>query len=142
MVEITESTLMANVDKALVTLNKLRELGVKLAIDDFGTGHSSLAYLKHLPVDEVKIDKAFLEDLLTDPHAQHIMETSILLAKKLGFEVTVEGVETPGIREMLTTMGADKLQGELIGSPMTAKELEAFGQNSFASVDEADTSRS
>ncbi|MCL2912811.1 bifunctional diguanylate cyclase/phosphodiesterase [Shewanella corallii] len=126
MVEITESTLMANVDKSLATLNRLRELGVKLAIDDFGTGHSSLAYLKHLPVDEVKIDKAFLDELLTDPHAQHIMETSILLARKLGFEVTVEGVETHGICEMLTTMGADKLQGELIGLPMTAEDLVLF----------------
>ncbi|MGI2259087.1 putative bifunctional diguanylate cyclase/phosphodiesterase [Shewanella sp. GXUN23E] len=126
MVEITESTLMANVDKALHTLNSLRELGVKLAIDDFGTGHSSLAYLKHLPVDEVKIDKAFVDDLLTDSHAQHIMETSIMLARKLGFEVTVEGVETEAVRQILTVMGADKLQGELIAGPMTAPALEAF----------------
>lgn len=128
MVEITESTLMANVDKALYTLNRLKQLGVKLAIDDFGTGHSSLAYLKHLPVDEVKIDKAFLEDLLTDPHAQHIMETSIVLARKLGFEVTVEGVETEAVRQVLMVMGADKLQGELMGAPMMADDLVAFWQ--------------
>lgn len=124
MIEITESTLMANIDKALHTLRRLRTLGVKLAIDDFGTGHSSLAYLKHLPVDEVKIDKAFVADLLTDPQAGHIMETSIMLATKLGFEVTVEGVETPQVQQALIRMGADKLQGDLIAPPMTAEALE------------------
>lgn len=124
VIEITESAIMADTSKAIATLHDLRRIGVKLAIDDFGTGHSSLAYLKHLPVDEVKIDKAFLADLKTDTTAQHIMETSILLAKKLGFEVTVEGIETVEIRDMLVEFGVDKLQGLLFAKPMTAPELE------------------
>lgn len=124
VIEITESAIMSDTEKAIATLHRLRAIGVKLAIDDFGTGHSSLAYLKHLPVDEVKIDKAFLVDLTSDKHALHIMDTSISLAKKLGFEVTVEGVETKEIRNILVHLGADKLQGMLFAKPMRAAELE------------------
>ncbi|NMH66572.1 putative bifunctional diguanylate cyclase/phosphodiesterase [Shewanella salipaludis] len=124
VIEITESTLMTDLQRALTTLNQLRAIGVRLAIDDFGTGHSSLAYLKHLPVDEVKIDKAFLEDLLEDEQAAHIMGASISLAKKLGFEVTVEGVETKAVRDALQVMGADVIQGDFFAPPMTASELE------------------
>ena len=125
-IEITESTLMSNVANGVNTLIMLRKLGVKLAIDDFGTGHSSLAYLKNLPVDEVKIDKAFITDLLTDLHAAHIMETSIVLAKKLGIEVTVEGVETKDVRDLLVFMGVDKIQGNFFSKPLTTNELEDF----------------
>lgn len=126
VIEITESTLMADIKNGVNTLRFLRQLGIKLAIDDFGTGHSSLAYLKHLPIDEVKIDKAFIEDLLTDLHAAHIMETSIMLAKKLGLEVTVEGVETKEIKDLLIFMGVDKIQGDLFSPPLTLDELEVF----------------
>lgn len=126
MIEITESTLMGDINKAVLILNQLRELGVKLAIDDFGTGHSSLAYLKNLPVDEVKIDKAFISDLLTDLQAAHIMEVSIGLAKKLALDVTVEGVENQEVNDLLIFMGADKIQGDFFSMPMNATELEAF----------------
>jgi c-di-GMP phosphodiesterase len=124
LIEITESGLMADIEATIGTLDRLRGLGIELAIDDFGTGHSSLAYLKQLPVNEIKIDKAFLKDLLTDKQALHIMETSILLAKKLGFEVTVEGVESPQIRDLLLTLGVDKLQGRLLAKPLSVTELE------------------
>lgn len=124
MIEITESSLMADLNKAVDTLDKIRQLGVKLAIDDFGTGHSSLAYLKHLPANEVKIDKVFLRGLEQDRSAAFILEASINIAKKLGYEVTVEGVETPEIREILVQMGADTLQGMHYAKPMRAAELE------------------
>ncbi|QYJ79703.1 putative bifunctional diguanylate cyclase/phosphodiesterase [Shewanella acanthi] len=124
MIEITESALMADVNKAVETLEQLRGLGIKLAIDDFGTGHSSLAYLKHLPANEVKIDKAFLTDLQPDHPSEFILEASINIAKKLGYEVTVEGVETAEMKSMLVNMGVDRLQGMHYAKPMRAAELE------------------
>ena len=124
-IEITESQLMDDMELAIATIEKLKEIGVSIAIDDFGTGHSSLAYLKNFPVDEVKIDKAFLDDLLTDERAAHIMRTSIDLAKGLGFSTTVEGVETEAVSLALIEMGVDKIQGDLFSKPMTAKEIEA-----------------
>lgn len=124
MIEITESTLMADLNKAVKALTEIRALGVKLAIDDFGTGHSSLAYLKHLPVNEVKIDKAFLQDLGQDKPSEYILEASINIAKKLGYEVTVEGIETLDIKNMLVDMGVDTLQGMYYAKPMRAAELE------------------
>ncbi|MCL1138479.1 putative bifunctional diguanylate cyclase/phosphodiesterase [Shewanella pneumatophori] len=123
-IEITESKLMQDLDGAVATIKDLRSLGVDVAIDDFGTGHSSLAYLKYLPVDEVKIDKAFLDELAIDTRARHIMETSIRLAKGLGFNVTVEGVETDDVLQLLREMGVDKIQGDIFSKPIKAKELE------------------
>ncbi|WOT06040.1 putative bifunctional diguanylate cyclase/phosphodiesterase [Shewanella youngdeokensis] len=123
-VELTESRLMEDVDTAIAAINTLREIGVDVAIDDFGTGHSSLAYLKYLPVDEVKIDKAFIEGLDSDEHARHIMGTSIKLAQGLGFKVTVEGVETESIRDIIILMGVDKIQGDIFSKPLTPTELE------------------
>ncbi|MDG5898601.1 bifunctional diguanylate cyclase/phosphodiesterase [Shewanella xiamenensis] len=124
MIEITESTLMADLNKAVDTLAQIRSLGVKLAIDDFGTGHSSLAYLKHLPANEVKIDKAFLEDLKPNEPSEYILEASINIAKKLGYEVTVEGVETQEVLNFLVKMGVDRIQGICYAKPMRAVELE------------------
>ncbi|RTR32817.1 putative bifunctional diguanylate cyclase/phosphodiesterase [Shewanella atlantica] len=128
-IEITESTLMGDMDTAIQTISKLKQVGVDVAIDDFGTGHSSLAYLKNFPVDEVKIDKAFIDDLLVDSRALHIMKCSIELAKGLAFKVTVEGVETEEIYLALMKMGVDKIQGDLFAKPMSAKVLEGcWGQ--------------
>ncbi|PKG75064.1 GGDEF-domain containing protein [Shewanella sp. GutCb] len=123
-IELTESKLMEDIDNAVIAINKLRNIGVDIAIDDFGTGHSSLAYLKYLPVDEVKIDKAFIEGLDTDEHARHIMDTSIRLAKGLGFKVTVEGVETESVRQIIIPMGVDKIQGDIFAKPLTSTDLE------------------
>ena len=123
-IEITESHIMDDMELAVTAINKLKQIGVDVAIDDFGTGHSSLAYLKRFPVDEVKIDKAFLDDLLIDKRAAHIMESSIALAKGLGFSVTVEGVETEVISRALIEMGVDKIQGDYYYKAMTAAEIE------------------
>ncbi|BCV29145.1 putative bifunctional diguanylate cyclase/phosphodiesterase [Shewanella algae] len=123
-IEITESSLMADLEQAIKILERLRQLDIRLAIDDFGTGHSSLAYLKNLPVDEVKIDKAFNEELLSNSNAKHIMRASIQMAKSLGFEVTVEGIESMALKQMLISLGADQLQGDIVAKPKTAPELE------------------
>ncbi|MFV7769463.1 putative bifunctional diguanylate cyclase/phosphodiesterase [Shewanella marisflavi] len=123
-IEITESQLMTDMVRTVAVLNRLKRAGVNVAIDDFGTGHSSLAYLKHLPVDEVKIDRAFLMGLESDPRAQHIVSSAIELAKGLDFSVTVEGVEQMSVFNLLKDMGADKVQGDIFAKPMTAAELE------------------
>ncbi|MGI2227162.1 putative bifunctional diguanylate cyclase/phosphodiesterase [Shewanella frigidimarina] len=123
-IEITESVLMKSLEQTIVTLNQLRDVGVKLAIDDFGTGHSSLAYLRHLPVDEVKIDKAFLDEFETSHAAKQIVKTSIELAKNLGFEVTVEGVESKSVLDALHLFGVNTIQGDYFAKPSTASEFE------------------
>ena len=122
-IEITESALMQDLKLAITSLQKLNTLGVKLAIDDFGTGHSSLAYLKYLPIHEVKIDKAFICGIEKEGAARSIMQACISLAKNLDFDVTVEGVEDEAIAELLISMGVDTLQGQLYASPMTSHVL-------------------
>ncbi|WP_417760197.1 putative bifunctional diguanylate cyclase/phosphodiesterase [Shewanella sp.] len=122
--ELTERTLVANLADTQQKLRELRALGIKVAIDDFGTGHSSLAYLKDLPVDEIKIDKAFLDGLFTtNSNALKILRCSIQLSHQLGFSVTVEGVETAEQRELLVKLGADVIQGLIYSQPMRAAEL-------------------
>ncbi|MCE9679127.1 phosphodiesterase [Shewanella sp. AS1] len=123
-IEVTESQLMTDMSRTVSVLNQLKRSGINVAIDDFGTGHSSLAYLKHLPIDEVKIDKTFLTQIESDHRGQHILSSAIELAKGLGFSVTIEGVETEQVFSLLVDMGVDKVQGDLIAKPMTAAELE------------------
>ena len=124
MVEITESSFMQDTDKAIRALKSLRRLGIKVAMDDFGTGHSSLSYLKNLPIDEVKVDRSFLADIFNEKASLLILEATISLPKKLGLDVTVEGVETAKVRELLIRMGVDKLQGQYYAKPMRPFELE------------------
>ncbi|WP_133406066.1 putative bifunctional diguanylate cyclase/phosphodiesterase [Parashewanella tropica] len=123
-IELTESSLMEDTLKATQTLHLLRDLGISIAIDDFGTGHSSLAYLKKLPIDEVKVDRSFLEGIFNDKASLFILETSISLPKKLGLDVTVEGVETKKVRELLLRMGVNKIQGKFYSEPLKPFELE------------------
>ncbi|WP_244859320.1 EAL domain-containing protein [Shewanella dokdonensis] len=127
--EITEGVLIANLSGTRDKLQQLRQMGIEVAIDDFGTGHSSLAYLKDLPVDEIKIDKAFVDDLLLDLRAQRIVCTTIEMAHHLGYRVTVEGVEDTRQRELLRRMGADLLQGQLFANPMRGAELAYHGKS-------------
>lgn len=123
-IEITESTAMHNIDKSILSFDQLRQMGIKLAIDDFGTGHSSFLYLKNLPVDELKIDRAFIKDLEINNKDELILESIIDLAIKLGLTVTAEGVETARQAEILTKLGCQQLQGYLLGMPMPIDELE------------------
>jgi len=121
--EVTEGSIMADPHQALRVLRQLHEMGVKLSIDDFGTGYSSLAYLKRLPVQELKIDRAFVRHLDHDPADQDIVRFSIELAHRLGKVVVAEGVETEAVARLLGDMGCDAGQGWLFGRPMNAPDF-------------------
>ncbi|MGZ8181224.1 MAG: putative bifunctional diguanylate cyclase/phosphodiesterase [Methylobacter sp.] len=121
--EMTESGLMENQDKAVEVLNNLRAQGIRLAIDDFGTGYSSLAYLKRFPVDVLKIDKSFIDDI---PHLQDDMEitaTIIAMGHTLGFKVLAEGVETQEQLDFLREKGCDAYQGYFTSKPVPAEDF-------------------
>ncbi|WP_025819369.1 putative bifunctional diguanylate cyclase/phosphodiesterase [Shewanella marina] len=122
-IEITEGLLIINFEQTIAVLLGLKALGVSLAIDDFGTGHSSLSYLKKLPVDEVKIDREFLEDIDVDPRSQHLLLSSITLGKGLGMRVTIEGVESHKLLEQVIEMGVDSVQGDVYSKPLLASEI-------------------
>lgn len=116
--EITESSLMEDADRALPVLQALRRLGVQLSIDDFGTGYSSLAYLNRLPVSELKIDRSFVAGADHLPEARALLRTIIDLGQSLKMCVTAEGVERPQELSLLATLGCDLAQGFLISRPM------------------------
>ena len=121
--EITESAIMDDPQRALGTLNRLSALGFKLSIDDFGTGYSSLAYLKRLPVDELKIDKSFVLSMETDLDDAKIVRSTIDLAHNLGLTVVAEGVENAKAWDMLRELNCDEAQGYHMGKPMPATEF-------------------
>lgn len=118
--ELTESVLMANPDHAIEALTQIKALGVRVAIDDFGTGYSSLAYLKRLPIDSVKIDRAFVGDIDNDADDRAITNTIIMMAHSLGLNVVAEGVETQAQMDYLRERGCDEVQGYLVSMPLEA----------------------
>ncbi|RYF44167.1 MAG: sensor domain-containing phosphodiesterase [Comamonadaceae bacterium] len=122
-IEVTESVLIGNMERAISVLTRVRELGVPVAIDDFGTGYSSLAYIVTLPIDEVKIDRAFVKKITADPAYKRIVGTCITLAHNLGLTVVAEGVETAEQAQMLAAMKCDQAQGFLYSPPVPAHEL-------------------
>jgi diguanylate cyclase (GGDEF)-like protein/PAS domain S-box-containing protein len=121
--ELTESALIENVDAMVSKMSALKAHGVRFSLDDFGTGYSSLSYLKKLPLDEIKIDRAFVRDILTDPDNAAITETIVSLCKILGFEVLAEGVENEGQQAILASQGCRHYQGYWIGRPMPALDF-------------------
>jgi diguanylate cyclase len=128
ILEITESAIMDDPQRALNTLNRLHGLGVKLSIDDFGTGYSSLAYLKQLPVDELKIDKSFVMNMQSDLQDAKIVRSTIDLAHNLGLSVVAEGVETIKSWKLLEALSCDEAQGYYIAKPMPAEQFAAWVQ--------------
>ena len=126
-IEITESAIMDQPQQALGMLRELAATGTCVAIDDFGTGQSSLAYLQRLPAQVVKIDQAFVRDLIQDDGPDFVLvETMISLAQKLGFRVVAEGVETPEAAAILAAAGCEEAQGFLFARPMEAMQLERW----------------
>ena len=119
--ELTESGLMENQDKAVAILNDLRAQGIRLVIDDFGTGYSSLAYLKRFPLDVLKIDKSFIDDIPFLKEDMEIAATIIAMGHTLGFKVLAEGVETPEQLAFLRGKGCDSYQGYIKSKPLPAE---------------------
>jgi len=124
--EITESALMSDPARALQILEQLSALGVQLSIDDFGTGYSSLAYLKRLPVKTLKIDRSFINSMLTDRQDELIVNSTIHLAHNLGLKVVAEGVESEALLARLRLLGCDYAQGYHIGKPMDVAVLDKW----------------
>ncbi|MGH3931066.1 MAG: putative bifunctional diguanylate cyclase/phosphodiesterase [Pseudonocardiaceae bacterium] len=126
--ELTESAVMSDPERALPVLRRLHGMGIRIAVDDFGTGYSSLAYLRRLPVDEVKIDKSFVLGLASDLGDLAVVRAIVDLGHSLGLTVIAEGVEEDGTRDQLVEMGCDIAQGYLISRPLGAERFDAWLQ--------------
>jgi len=124
-IEVTEGAMMKNPARAKEALQILHQMGVKISIDDFGTGYSSLAYLKELPVDEVKVDRSFVKDMAVSSRDACIVRSVIDLGHNLGLRVVAEGVEDEATLALLREWGCDLVQGYLLGRPVSAEGLEA-----------------
>ncbi len=144
--ELVESSMIHNFDQASDLLNRLKAIGVKLAVDDFGTGYSCLAYLRQLPVDELKVDQALVRNLLRTPADRQLVQATIDLAHNFGLHAVAEGVETMPMLEILSEMQCDTVQGYIISRPieaadyldwLTRHEADAFSRGSAPSLIES-----
>jgi diguanylate cyclase (GGDEF)-like protein/PAS domain S-box-containing protein len=122
--ELTESTVLENVEDTIAKMRELKLLGISFSMDDFGTGYSSLQYLKRLPLDQIKIDQSFVRDITTDPNDAAIVQTIIAMTEALGLNVIAEGVETKEQQEFLDLRGCHAFQGYLFGKPMPIDQFE------------------
>jgi diguanylate cyclase (GGDEF)-like protein len=129
--EITETVLMQDENMALNTLNRMKAMGVKISIDDFGTGYSSMSYLKHFPIDVLKIDRSFVKDLPEDKQDATITNAIIMLAKALGLGIVAEGVETTEQLAFLSGKQCDQIQGYLFSPPVPAEKAAAMLSKPF-----------
>lgn len=127
MIELTETTIMENQPGSLETLHELKAIGFKLAMDDFGTGYSSMERLLQLPLDEIKIDRLFVKNMLTQPIHDSIVSSMINLGHQLNLHIIAEGVEDVATYERLEVLGCDAIQGYLIGRGMPLAELIKLG---------------
>ena len=121
--ELTESMLMKDIQQTTGKLQQLKEMGFSISVDDFGTGFSSLNYLRHFPLDVLKIDQSFVRELFDDDAALAIIDSIIALANALGMRTVAEGVETADQRLMLQRHGCNTLQGYLIARPLPEEEF-------------------
>nr|MBP6422670.1 EAL domain-containing protein [Propionivibrio sp.] len=124
--ELTESLLLDDVDRIIAKMEILRAKGVGFSLDDFGTGYSSLAYLKRLPLSQLKIDQSFVRDVTTNPNAAAIARTVVALAQNLELGVIAEGVETEAQRDFLAQAGCFNYQGYFFGRPLPIEDFESL----------------
>jgi len=122
--ELTESMLVDNIEAVIATMTELRSHGLRFSLDDFGTGYSSLAYLRRLPLDQLKIDRSFVRDMLVDVTSGAIAQTIISLGRAMGLPVIAEGVETEEQRDFLAGLGCHSFQGYLFSRPLPLEEFE------------------
>jgi EAL domain-containing protein (putative c-di-GMP-specific phosphodiesterase class I) len=123
-IELTESTLIKNIGDVIAKMEKLKSIGVSFSLDDFGTGFSSLSYLKRLPLDQIKIDMSFVQDVLVDANDAAIAQTIIALGNILDLSVVAEGVETEEQYDFLARHGQLSYQGYLFGRPLPPADFE------------------
>jgi EAL domain-containing protein (putative c-di-GMP-specific phosphodiesterase class I) len=136
-VELTESVLMSDPERANGVLRRLHQMGVRIAIDDFGTGYSSLSYLKRFPAETVKIDRSFISGLPGDNDDTAITQAVIAMAHSLGLQVVAEGVETQAQLAALQRLGCDQVQGFLLGRPVAAADTARLLQPTGAALSRA-----
>ncbi|MGY3609208.1 MULTISPECIES: putative bifunctional diguanylate cyclase/phosphodiesterase [unclassified Bradyrhizobium] len=127
-IELTESTLVSNVDDVIAKMDKLKAIGISFSLDDFGTGYSSLSYLKRLPIDQLKIDRSFVKDVVVDPNSAAIAKMIIALSRSLGLSVIAEGVETEEQYTFLARYGRLNYQGYLFGRPLPPEDFETLAR--------------
>jgi diguanylate cyclase (GGDEF)-like protein/PAS domain S-box-containing protein len=127
--EMTETAIINNAEKAVTIMEELKEIGVKLSIDDFGTGYSSLSHLKRFPIDMLKVDRSFIRDIESNPEDLNIATTVINLAHSLKLKVVAEGVENPRQLKVLRSLDCDEMQGYLYSKPVPASEVEIILAN-------------
>jgi EAL domain-containing protein (putative c-di-GMP-specific phosphodiesterase class I) len=132
--EITESAMMTNPVRVSDILKQLHEIGVSISADDFGTGFSSLSYLKTLPVNEIKIDKSFVMDMVRDSTDSAIVKSAIGLAHNLGLKVVAEGIENQGTQQALQELSCDIGQGYYFSEPLSASALMKWVKNHASEV--------
>jgi EAL domain-containing protein (putative c-di-GMP-specific phosphodiesterase class I) len=122
--EITESLALHDIDFTIETLLHLKALGISIAMDDFGTGHSSLAHLKRMPLDQIKIDQSFVRDIVSDNYDQAIVKSMVDMANNIGISIIAEGVENQAQLDVLLNQGCDLFQGFLFGEALPIDEFE------------------
>lgn len=123
--EITETAIMDDIERAIQVIHELKDLGVSIALDDFGTGYSSLTYLQRLPIDVLKVDRAFIKDIMNQTQVRHIFEFITQLAHELGLKIVAEGVETKEQLEFIEKTGCDIIQGYYYSRPVSSDVIEA-----------------
>jgi len=128
--EITESAVMGQAEKAMQTIDTLKSMGFSISLDDYGTGYTSLSYLKDMPVDELKIDQSFIFNCLDSERDSAIVQSTVNLVENLGLKVVAEGIETQEVWDKLSTMGCDKAQGYFIAKPMPAEDFSQWLKSS------------
>ena len=129
IIEVLESSLIEDMDNTITTLKNLESSGIKISLDDFGTGYSSLAYLKRLPVHEIKIDRSFVKDMTDNHEDRLIVESTLAIAHELGLRVVAEGVESKSTLDLLVKMGCDLAQGFYFSRPMDIDHLKTWFAN-------------
>ncbi|MCF8184989.1 MAG: EAL domain-containing protein, partial [Polynucleobacter sp.] len=126
--ELTESLMVDDVEDVIAKMAALKARGISFSLDDFGTGYSSLAYLKRLPLDQLKIDQSFVRDILIDPNDAAIARTIVALAESLGLSVIAEGVETESQRAFLVSSGCQAFQGYFFSRPVPVGSFEEYAR--------------
>jgi EAL domain-containing protein (putative c-di-GMP-specific phosphodiesterase class I) len=124
-IEITERVVLDNIAEVDLALSAIKKLGARIALDDFGTGYSSLSHLKRLPIDMIKVDRSFVDEIETDSNDRVIVQTILNIARNLGVSAIAEGVENEMQELLLRRFGCRAYQGYLYGRPMSRDELEA-----------------